>query len=486
MENIYMIPVKFMENFEKSIEKLNKKAKKLNLEPIVIENLETVMYLRDERDDYEIPCYKIKVTQGQEIKIQGYKFVGKLEKNVGDTFLYKGSDEVPQSQKEIRICQHCNSNRKRKLLYILKNEQDEYITVGKSCLIDYIGHTDAEKIAKYYQEVNSFFNIDDDTLFLEEHMSIYDEQPDVFSIDQILRASIVSIENRGYYKTDCEDNMSTKDDVYNILFSRKEREAELKEKAMDIPKKEIDEIKEIINNMEPTTSYIENLQLLIRDKFVTYNFLGYAVSMIPTVTREKEKMIVKEKNKKSNYVGDVGEKIELLVSFYREAFYERESRYTGKYETVHIYTFVDENNNHIVWKTTAREHFDVGDKINLKAKVKEHNEYKDIKQTIITRPTYKFLQGNYKSKFLGEICDDIEVEVTCIKSYEIEVADGNFKCKYEFLDKKKNSIIWDTGNKRKGIQVNDKLKLKGTIDDHVKYKGTKQTVLYGKAEFEML
>jgi hypothetical protein len=64
----------------------------------------------------------------------------------------------------------------------------------------------------------------------------------------------------------------------------------------------------------------------------------------------------------------------------------------------YIYTFRDEDGNCLVWKTQKsvidwydedRDEWvtaEVGSKVSMRATVKDHNTYKDIKQTIITRP----------------------------------------------------------------------------------------------------
>lgn len=483
MENNYLIPICYIERFEKKIEKLNKRAQKLNVEPIVMEILGTEIEVRD--DGFEVPCYNVKLSQNQEIKINGYEFVGKLERNMGNTFLYKGNDIVPGSQKEVRVCQHCNSNRARKLLYILKDENDNFITVGKSCLIDYIGHQNAEKIANYYYSVMKIL-MSDDLLLRKEDDEFYigSIEPTLFSIDQILRASIVSIKDRGYYKTDSENGEPTKNDIYNIIFPKTEREKILRDEMDEIPKVEIDKYKNIILDMETSSSYIENLQLIVKDGYVGHNFLGYAVSIIPTVTKQLEKNEIKKVEMKSNYVGEVGEKIDVNTRFYRYSFYDRISSYTGKYEKINIYTFIDEEDNHIVWKTTSSENFDIGDKINIKGKVKEHNEYKGLKQTLVTRPTCKFIDANHKSKFLKKVGENLEVEVVCIKSDKIEIIDDIVKYRYEFLDKKQNVIVFES-KKNEGIKLNDKLNLSGRVSEHFKNKGTKQTILR-KVSFQLI
>lgn len=123
-------------------------------------------------------------------------FKAKLVKNI-ESYMYQGDEDVPQEQKDVRICQHCNTNRSRKFYYILQNEDtSEYITVGKSCLIDFIGHRNIDKIAEFFQDVKS----------LEEEFSeggSYGSSfgmPNAYSVDQVLRMAYVSTKARGYVK----------------------------------------------------------------------------------------------------------------------------------------------------------------------------------------------------------------------------------------------------------------------------------------------
>lgn len=90
---------------------------------------------------------------------------------------------------------------------------------------------------------------------------------------------------------------------------------------------------------------------------------------------------------------------EMVLTLIRESRYER-AKYSGYgYETVSVYTLADDNGNCYVWKTTSVLGMDVdngnyidfvcakpGDRITMKATVKEHGEYRGIKQTVIVRP----------------------------------------------------------------------------------------------------
>lgn len=485
MKNNYMIPIECMSKFKKKIEKLNKKAQKLNLKEVELEVLGTTSYKRE--DNREVPCYEISIYQEEDIKINGYEFVGKLERNVGDTFIYAGEEDVPKEQKEVKVCQHCNSNRFRKLLYILKNEKNEYITVGKSCLIDYIGHKDAEKVAKFYQDVKDLIPkpIDDTLLILEDFESDTEYTPMTYFIDEVIRVALVSIKNRGYIKYDGE-KFSTREDVYNTLHKLGKVGARQFRESLEIPKEEVEDIKNFILNMDSNTNYIENLKLLIKDKYVIGKMLGYAVSMPYTVSREKEKLLEKKleekNNSKSNFVGIIGEKIEVSVTFFKYNSIETVSPYTGMNEIFRIYTFIDNEGNHIVWKTTAGKDFDIGDKLIIKGTVKDHNEYNGTKQTILTRPSCKYVDGNYKSKYFAEIGETVDMDVTCNKALSVEISEGHNLYTYEFLDKKKNCIVVES-YEDKSIRVDDKLNIKGIVRLHEEHKGTKQTFL-SKVEFE--
>ena len=77
------------------------------------------------------------------------------------------------------------------------------------------------------------------------------------------------------------------------------------------------------------------------------------------------------------------------------AWYERQSFRGYGTETVYIHTFKDEAGNKIVWKTTSTisywdedgnlAYYEEGEKVRLRGTVKEHSEYKDEKQTVLTR-----------------------------------------------------------------------------------------------------
>jgi len=103
----------------------------------------------------------------------------------------------------------------------------------------------------------------------------------------------------------------------------------------------------------------------------------------------------------SEWVSEPKKRIDLELTLVRVNEFVRPSysRYAC-YDVIHIYTFADADGNCYVWKSAnwlAQEIVDgngtvtdvvadPGDLVRMKATVKEHSEWKGIKQTVINRP----------------------------------------------------------------------------------------------------
>lgn len=87
----------------------------------------------------------------------------------------------------------------------------------------------------------------------------------------------------------------------------------------------------------------------------------------------------------SQYVGNVGDKINAVVTFDHSAYFE--THFGWQAMTMYVHTFRDENGNALVWKTSSASlgNLTEGDAVLLKGSIKEHGEYKDEKQTYLTR-----------------------------------------------------------------------------------------------------
>lgn len=88
---------------------------------------------------------------------------------------------------------------------------------------------------------------------------------------------------------------------------------------------------------------------------------------------------------RSNYVGSVGDKLEIRATLTDKITYEKENFYGYGMIDSHIYKFIDSEGNIFSWFTGSSIEANKGDAVTLKATVKKHNNYNGAKETILTR-----------------------------------------------------------------------------------------------------
>lgn len=98
-----------------------------------------------------------------------------------------------------------------------------------------------------------------------------------------------------------------------------------------------------------------------------------------------------EEKAASEYVGSVGDKLDIEVTFSHEVSFDTQ------FGSMYIYFFKDEAGNTLAWKTSSMLWINEldengnnifirkGDKIRFSASIKEHSEYKGEKQTMLQR-----------------------------------------------------------------------------------------------------
>ena len=124
------------------------------------------------------------------------------------------------------------------------------------------------------------------------------------------------------------------------------------------------------------------LELSVEDLFEadeagTYHYYLTESGYFHKVEEAEEEL--KASKSTSEYLGSEGDKVSLEVTYSHSAEFESE------FGTKHIYSFKDDNGNQIIWKSTTYIEQDYGTRFILSGTIKAHNEYRGIKQTILTR-----------------------------------------------------------------------------------------------------
>ena len=98
----------------------------------------------------------------------------------------------------------------------------------------------------------------------------------------------------------------------------------------------------------------------------------------PRLKRRKKKAI-------SQHVGQVGDKVEIKGLYVRSGSWEQKSFSGYGTDTMYIHTFKDTDGNVFTWKTQKYLDLNYGEPVIVKGTIKNHSEYKDEKQTELTR-----------------------------------------------------------------------------------------------------
>ena len=296
-----------------------------------------------------------------EYKLGNYTVVAYIEHGENNKNLVYpcGDVEVPVKYFNAKgICEHCNTNHKRVKTIVLKDTEGNYKQVGKACVKEYTGINEAD-LVNAYRAINSFFidNNADAGYFGKVTDSKY-----TTTIDYLAKC-IHYIIKHGYnqdVKYDCAkikvENLTTED--YNNA-----------EKVIDYFK-----------NIETTDTFINNVKVAVTNEY-TKKVNGFVAYAYVAYTKELERIAKEKANTAVEYFGNVGDKFTAKVTGRVIAGYDTQFGYTN------IIEFKDNANHIFIWKTTNDIETDNNGifKGTIKGTIKAHNEYKGVKQTVITR-----------------------------------------------------------------------------------------------------
>jgi hypothetical protein len=103
--------------------------------------------------------------------------------------------------------------------------------------------------------------------------------------------------------------------------------------------------------------------------------------------REAEAARIKAEKAISQHVGQIGERVEIKGTYVRTGSWEQKAYAGYGMTTMYCHTFKDADGNVFTWKTQRGICMNYGENVVVKGTVKAHSEYKDERQTELTRCT---------------------------------------------------------------------------------------------------
>lgn len=375
-----------MPRLERKLVTIKKKCKKYGLPfeyNIVGDEFKAHCYIDNAGEAHkETLRYVIVEVSGTAI-VNDWKFVAAIEHTSNGNIIkcVDSTVEVPAKYYNSKgYCEHCGTKRNRHFTSLVMNvKTGEFKQIGKSCVTEYTHGMSAEYIASYIAMYDE----------LIEGQRVYGSGYERYvDIKDYLQYVVECINCWGFFKANAE--YSTKQRAWNYMFPNEYMTKEMNAAGFmlsrDGNKKLVADAINWLNEQEANTAYMHDLKVIVANKYVKYGEIGILASLIPTYEKnikiERERAAQLKSDQRSEYVGEVGNRIKIDIKDVA-VLTSWDNCYGGYYQVeTKVYKITDVNNNIFIWKTSS--FIGENDKYII-GTIKEHSEYKGVKQTVLTR-----------------------------------------------------------------------------------------------------
>lgn len=319
--------------------------------------------------------------------VNGWKFIASIDATEKGNIINRACDiEVPERYYDCDIvCEHCGNTRVRHSYIVMNEETGEFKMVGRNCLKDFTYGMSAEGVAQYVSAFEDL--IEGEAVGGGYSMERY------YDREEFMRYGAEVIRQFGYVKNDGyrRSTANRTEDYYGVdhgwrFFGdlREQYENEMRACGFNADRAENYElVKKAVDwvlSHEDNSNYMHNLKVAVANDYVNASVFGLLVSVFPTYDRELERLDAlrreMEAGKASEWVGEVGKRVTVKYSDVRMI-----TSWDTVYGTTYVWKIVGEDGNIFTWKT-GNSVPEVG---TITGTVKEHKEYRGVKQTELTR-----------------------------------------------------------------------------------------------------
>lgn len=374
-----------------NIEKLVKRANKLQVEPpIVSYSEERLFYVGENKyislTDIEIINPIIKLNDEWELAAT----IEKYEAGNMVNCIPSLSDRLPTDlrTKEINICDHCQTKRKRnKYIAVINENTSKLKIVGSTCVKDFLGHN-AVRIIKYFANIIEICNDISSEYEYDGWKSDYSDYRQV-SIAGVINATLAVLDVSEWVSSKNVDDqkLATYQEVTEQTFYyhklKSKHRIEITAKHKELGKTILDRWFNKSENIDSTTcgDLDWKRHLLTMKGAIALDEMSLCVGLVygETIAIAKE---LEAESKPNIFFGTVKqrENFELTVTYVKA--------FEDDYGTRKLVKGIDIQSGGIFvwWDSTCKDWYETGKTYNVKATVKQHdNNPKFGCQTIINR-----------------------------------------------------------------------------------------------------
>lgn len=387
------------ELLEEKLTKLAKKAKRYGAEGVewtVSEPFERV----EVRYEWDGSKRKVRRTYvnfkitGPAPRVGPYTFLARIEHTKAGNLV----DLVPgQELPDLRFrtaaahCDHCHTARDRKETFLVRHEDGTLVQLGRSCLRDYLGTDNPAHIAWRFQWER------------EARGALADEEQEgrggklLFSSSEVIALTLAAVRIWGW----CSKGQAQNDERLTATIGYVE--AVLNKETEGRSGRPTEERKRLEAEVRPEDSeeaerirawasaggagsgdYAHNLAILCAQDEIEPKRASFVASAVAAKARADESELRRtrelEKNKDSQWLGTEGERLrDLLVTF------ESQRTFAGGFGNTYLMKFRDEAGNIVSWFSSVCFSVRPGEQMKLTGTVKSHNEFKGVRETVLSR-----------------------------------------------------------------------------------------------------
>ena len=412
--NSIIVPVSRVEEALRKIQGINRRAEKNGLKPIAISK-GPVVTVKEPRHPSTHPWYRAKDLVERRymtlnyttdaVVIEGYSPVATLEYEHAEPTIYEWPGEtLPEAMRLVNgTCAHCQTDRWRKRVFILRHDSTGVvINVGSTCVRDFLGYDPAALLAQFQalRRMADLVDEDWDGMKVARGREAYD-------LPTLLAYTVGVIRTKGWTSKGKAEasgyELIPTSGYVAALWSGKWDRKSLKDvglEKMDLSKtalkaygEEADWVLRAVQEHLPNNSvYEQNLRVIAAAGWASRREFGLAVSMVNFAQRlwerEVQASIDAVEVEVSEYVGEVGDKVSLQVEL--DLIRAVDTRYGVSWLT----KFKTEEGSVLTWFASNKpaveregmyHDVEVGDRVLVSGRVRDHKEYQGHKETNLTR-----------------------------------------------------------------------------------------------------
>ncbi len=393
----YIVPQENLDPLTEAIEKLNRRAKRLGADDIRCTSKEFKRTVHKKTGRVSI-VYEVSI-EGTAPKYDGWSFVGTLEPLEsedgfqGNLFKTLPGKKINDWYRQAEgICEHCKKKRQRNETFVVENEQGQQKCVGRNCIKDFLGHKDPKQLVMLAQYLMSAV---DHAVGAEGGGGGYTIPQ--YTVERVLGLTAAVIKRFGWFskgRAINEGGQSTASHVDHLLTPPTVGSGAYRSWLQDC--KEIEKylepsehtakaalewiLSEEVAKEAEDNDYLTNCRMLAQANLVTSKNLGIACSIVAAYQRTIEKAVEAEKRAalSNEWLGTVDQQLIVTVTV------EKVIAIESVYGITQLHVMRDESGNSVKWFCTGSG-FDPGQTVRVCGRVKEHETFKDRKQTLLTR-----------------------------------------------------------------------------------------------------